>query len=79
MDWLAVVVTVFRALISVAVIALGISWGIRGQMRVTLLVCAVLLALGILWTNFAALLIPTLLLAYMAGVLIERGWFRRRA
>ncbi|PZN13139.1 MAG: hypothetical protein DIU69_01370 [Bacillota bacterium] len=79
MDWLAVVVTVFRALISVAVIALGISWGIRGQMRVTLLVCAVLLVLGILWTNFAALLIPTLLLAYMAGVLTERGWFRRRA
>jgi len=78
-DWLAVVVTVFRALISVAVIALGISWGIRGQMRVTLLVCAVLLVLGILWTNFAALLIPTLLLAYMAGVLTERGWFRRRA
>lgn len=79
MDWLAVVVTVFRALISVAVIALGISWGIRGQMRITLLVCAVLLVLGILWTNFAALLIPTLLLAYMAGVLTERGWFRRRA
>ncbi|HEY8393868.1 MAG TPA: hypothetical protein VIK92_03610 [Thermaerobacter sp.] len=79
MDWFAVAVTAFRALVSVAVIALGVSWGIRGELRVAMLASAILLALGILWTNFAALLIPTLLLAYMAGVLIERGWFRRRA
>lgn len=78
-DWLAVAVTVFKALVSVAAIALGISWGIRGHLRSAMLVSAVLLVLGILWTNFAALLIPTILLAYMAGVLIERGWFRGRA
>ena len=79
MDALAVALMVFKALISVATIAVGVSWGIRGQMRTALTVCAVLLAVGILWTNFAALLIPTILLAYMAGVLIERGWFRGRA
>ena len=68
-----------KALVSLATIALGISWGIRGHMRTALLVCAGLLALGIFWDELAAMLIPIILLAYMAGVLMERGWFRRRA
>ncbi|WPD19279.1 hypothetical protein [Thermaerobacter composti] len=73
---LDVLILIGRVLISIAVIALGISWGVRGQMRTALAVCAVLLALSIVWTNLAGLLIPTILLSYMAGVLMERGWHR---
>ncbi|ADU50355.1 hypothetical protein Tmar_0230 [Thermaerobacter marianensis DSM 12885] len=73
---LDVLILIGKVLISIAAIALGISWGVRGQMRTALAVCAVLLAMGIFWTNLAGLLIPTILLAYMAGVLMERGWHR---
>ncbi|QIA26286.1 hypothetical protein DYI95_000960 [Thermaerobacter sp. PB12/4term] len=73
---LDILILIGKVLISVATIALGISWGVRGEMRTALAVCAVLLAVGIFWTNFAGLLIPTILLAYMAGVLMERGWHR---
>ncbi|HEY8552125.1 MAG TPA: hypothetical protein VIL40_01545 [Thermaerobacter sp.] len=73
---LDVVVFIGKVLISIATIALGISWGVRGQMRTALTVSAVLFAVGVFWTNFAGLLIPTILLAYMAGVLMERGWHR---
>lgn len=79
LDWLDVLATVVKGLISVATIALGISWGIRGRMRTALVVCAALMAAGIFWNDLAAMLIPIILLAYMAGVLMERGWFRRRA
>lgn len=73
---LDIVILIGKVLISIATIALGISWGVRGELRTALMVCAVLLAVGIFWTNFAGLLIPTILLAYMAGVLMERGWHR---
>ncbi|HEY8488040.1 MAG TPA: hypothetical protein VIL38_03075 [Thermaerobacter sp.] len=76
MDILDILLLIGKILISIATIALGISWGVRGEMRTALTVCAVLLAVGIFWTNFAGLLIPTILLAYMAGVLMERGWHR---